>query len=201
MRKYRGRLRTQLGLRHLMLAGVRTGELRQATPDQFDLDQGLWIIPANVAKQLKTDMRRKRQLPQNIPPYIVPLSVQAIEIVRYLLEEFKPAQRYLLHGDVDIKSRISENTLNSALKRMGYRDLLTGHGMRATMSTALNEIGYPKVWVDAQLSHVGPAHRLAFCPVQVLAGQFPSGQVPAFRPAHSSWASKKEKGSPRPMTK
>ncbi|EMM6194645.1 TPA: tyrosine-type recombinase/integrase [Pseudomonas aeruginosa] len=156
VRKYRGRLRTQLGLRLLMLTGVRTGELRQATPDQFDLDQGLWIIPANVVKQLKTDMRRKRQLPQNIPPYIVPLSVQAIEIVRYLLEEFKPAQRYLLHGDVDIKSRISENTLNSALKRMGYRDLLTGHGMRATMSTALNEIGYPKVWVDAQLSHVDP---------------------------------------------
>ncbi|HHK4373550.1 TPA: tyrosine-type recombinase/integrase, partial [Pseudomonas aeruginosa] len=156
VRKYRGRLRTQLGLRLLMLTGVRTGELRQATPDQFDLDQGLWTIPANVVKQLKTDMRRKRQLPQNIPPYIVPLSVQAIEIVRYLLEEFKPAQRYLLHGDVDIKSRISENTLNSALKRMGYRDLLTGHGMRATMSTALNEIGYPKVWVDAQLSHVDP---------------------------------------------
>lgn len=70
-------------------------------------DQGLWIIPANMVKQLKTDMRRKHQLPKNIPPYILPLSVQAIEIVRYLLEEFKPAQRYLLHGDVDIKSRIS----------------------------------------------------------------------------------------------
>ncbi|HGW5375690.1 TPA: tyrosine-type recombinase/integrase [Pseudomonas aeruginosa] len=156
VRKYRGRLQTQLGLRLLMLTAVRTGELRQATPEQFDLDQGLWIIPANVVKQLKTDMRRKRQLPQNIPPYIVPLSVQAMEIVRYLLEQFKPAQRYLLRGDVDLKARISENTLNSALKRMGYRDLLTGHGMRATMSTALNEIGYPKVWVDAQLSHVDP---------------------------------------------
>lgn len=156
VRKYCGRLQTQLGLRLLMLTGVRTGELRQATPDQFDLDQGLWVIPANVVKQLKTDMRRKRQLPQHIPPYIVPLSVQAMEVVRYLLEQFKPAQRYLLRGDVDIKARISENTLNSALKRMGYRDLLTGHGMRATMSTALNEIGYPKVWVDAQLSHVDP---------------------------------------------
>ncbi|MGU0693665.1 tyrosine-type recombinase/integrase [Pseudomonas aeruginosa] len=156
VRKYRGRLQTQLGLRLLMLTGVRTGELRQATPDQFDLNQGLWVIPANVVKQLKTDMRRKRQLPQNIPPYIVPLSVQAMEVVRFLLEQFKPAQRYLLRSDVDIKAHISENTLNSALKRMGYRDLLTGHGMRATMSTALNEIGYPKIWVDAQLSHVDP---------------------------------------------
>lgn len=156
VRRYRGRLQTQLGLRLLMLTGVRTGELRQATPDQFNLDEGLWFIPATVVKQLKTDMRRKRQVPHNIPPYIVPLSVQAMEIVRYLLEQFKPAQRYLLRGDVDIKARVSENTLNGALKRMGYQDLLTGHGMRATMSTALNEIGYPKVWVDAQLSHVDP---------------------------------------------
>jgi hypothetical protein len=39
---------------------------------------------------------------------------------------------------------------------MGYDELLTGHGIRATISTALNEIGYPKVWVDAQLSHCDP---------------------------------------------
>src|SRR3546814_20891681 len=55
-----------------------------------------------------------------------------------------------------LKKRISENTLNGALKRMGYQERLTGHGIRGTMSTALNEIGYPKVWVDAQLSHVDP---------------------------------------------
>ncbi len=45
LRKYHGRLQTQLGLRLLLLTGVRTGELRLATPDQFHLDQGLWIIP------------------------------------------------------------------------------------------------------------------------------------------------------------
>lgn len=156
LRKYRGRLQTQLGLRLLLFTGVRTGELRLATPDQFDLDRGLWIIPPEVVKQLQVDMRRKRQLPKDIPPYIVPLSVQAIEIVRHLLEQLKPAQHYLFHHDSELKKRMSENTLNGALKRMGYRDLLTGHGIRGTMSTALNEIGYPKVWVDAQLSHVDP---------------------------------------------
>ena len=155
LRKYRGRLQTQLGLRLLLFTGVRTGELRLATPDQFDLDRGLWIIPPEVVKQLQVDMRRKRQLPKDIPP-IVPLSVQAIEIVRHLLEQFKPAQHYLFRHDSELKKRMSENTLNGALKRMGYRDLLTGHGIRGTMSTALNEIGYPKVWVDAQLSHVDP---------------------------------------------
>ncbi|RUF23440.1 DUF4102 domain-containing protein [Pseudomonas aeruginosa] len=156
LRKYRGRLQTQLGLRLLLLTGVRTGELRLATPDQFDLDRGLWIIPPEVVKQLQVDMRRKRQLPKDVPPYIVPLSVQAMEIVRHMLEQFKPAQHYLFRHDIEMKKRMSENTLNSALKRMGYRDMLTGHGIRGTMSTALNEIGYPKVWVDAQLSHVDP---------------------------------------------
>ena len=156
LRKYRGRLQTQLGLRLLLLTGVRTGELRLATPDQFDLDRSLWIIPPEVVKQLQVDMRRKRQLPKDIPPYIVPLSVQAMEIVRHMLEQFKPAQHFLFRHDSEMKKRMSENTLNSALKRLGYRDMLTGHGIRGTMSTALNEIGYPKVWVDAQLSHVDP---------------------------------------------
>ena len=51
---------------------------------------------------------------------------------------------------------MSENTLNRALHRMGYRDQLTGHGIRATISTALHEIGYGTKWIDAQLSHTDP---------------------------------------------
>jgi len=86
----------------------------------------------------------------------VPLSVQAQEIVRHLLDHFKPAQAYLFPGDRCLQKRISENTLNGALKRMGYEDQLTGHGIRATISIALNELGYPKKWVDAQLSHADP---------------------------------------------
>lgn len=156
LRRYRGRITTQLGIRLLLLTGVRTGELRLATPDQFDLERGLWIIPPEVVKQLQDGMRKRGQRPQDIPPYVVPLSVQAIEIVRYLLEQVKPAQRYLIAHRSELRMRISENTLNGAIKRMGYKDLLTGHGIRATLSTALNEIGYPKNWVDAQLSHADP---------------------------------------------
>ncbi|MCZ8403417.1 integrase [Achromobacter xylosoxidans] len=156
LRKYRGRLRTQLGIRLLLLTGVRTGELRYATPDQFDLDQGLWIIPVARLKQRKQLTKKKRQRFTDIPPYIVPLSLQAQEIVRHLLEGLKPSQIYLIHGDKCLQSTISENTLNGALKRMGYEDQLTGHGIRATISTALNELGYPPKWVDAQLSHADP---------------------------------------------
>ncbi|EHC5872705.1 integrase arm-type DNA-binding domain-containing protein [Salmonella enterica subsp. enterica serovar Eastbourne] len=156
LRTYKGRLQTQLGLRLLMLTGVRTGELRLATPDQFQLEQGLWVIPPEIVKQLQLEMRKDGKQPSDIPPYIVPLSVQAQEIVRYLLDEVKPAQKYLFAHRSDLKQRISENTLNTALQRMGYVGMLTGHGIRATISTALNEIGYPKVWVDAQLSHSDP---------------------------------------------
>jgi integrase len=156
IRQYRGAITTKLGIRLLLLTGVRTGELRLATPDQFDLDQGLWIIPPEIVKQLQNDMRKKGKRAQDIPPYIVPLPVQAIEIVRYMLDNMKPAQRYVFSHRSDLTKRISENTLNGALTRMGYKDLLTGHGIRGTISTALNEFGYIKKWVEAQLSHCDP---------------------------------------------
>lgn len=152
---YGGSEVTKLGLRLLLLTGVRTGELRQATPDQFDMERGLWIIPPVVVKQLQVKLRREGK---DVPAYVVPLSRQAIEIVDYLLRQqaLRPAQRYLLAHRSDLKQRVSENTLNGALRRMGYADRLTGHGIRATISTALNELGYPKEWIEVQLSHVDP---------------------------------------------
>ncbi|MCL1861918.1 MAG: tyrosine-type recombinase/integrase [Proteobacteria bacterium] len=156
VRSYRGDFQTQLGLRLLLLTGVRTGELRQATPDQFDTERGLWVIPPEDVKQLFLKMSRKRLNPSDIPPYIVPLSIQAIEIVKFMLNRFEPEQRYLFRHRKDPQLKISENTLNQALRGIGYRDLLTGHGIRGTLSTGLNEIGYPLNWIDAQLSHADP---------------------------------------------
>lgn len=156
LRNYPGVLQTQLALRLLLLTGVRTGELRLATPEQFDLEQGLWIIPPEAVKQLQLDMRKKRVAPRDIPPYVVPLSIQAIEVVRHMLQRGVPGQRYLFPQVRSPRKPMSENTLNMALKRQGYKDRLTGHGIRATISTALNEIGYPKIWIDAQLSHADP---------------------------------------------
>lgn len=153
LRSYGGDINTQLGLRLLLLTGVRTGELRSALPEQFDLERGLWVIPPVIVKQLQAKLRREGS---EIPPYIVPLPTQAIAIVRYLLATKCTAQRYLLPHRSDPKERMSENTLNGALTRMGYKEKLTGHGIRATISTALNELGYRQEWVDAQLSHCDP---------------------------------------------
>ena len=71
LRGYRGRRQTQLGPRPLLLTGVRTGELRQAMPDQSDPDRRPWIIPPDFVKQLQLDMRKKRQQPKDSSPYIV----------------------------------------------------------------------------------------------------------------------------------
>jgi hypothetical protein len=66
-------------------------------PEQFDLERGLWIIPPVLVKQLQ---QRLRLEDRDIPPYMVPVSRQAIVIVRQLLEAKPPAARYLLSRSV-----------------------------------------------------------------------------------------------------
>ncbi|AHG20712.1 hypothetical protein Z042_14660 [Chania multitudinisentens RB-25] len=143
---------TQLGIRLLLLTGVRTGELRHATPEQFDLPNNLWLIPPENVKQLQRQTKEGKA----VLPYIVPLTRQARLIIDYLFQQKTSAQHYLLPSRSDPKQPISENTLNGTLKRMGYTNRLTGHGIRATLSTALNELGYPGEWIEAQLSHADP---------------------------------------------
>jgi integrase len=157
LQTYGGAETTILGIWLLLLTGVRTGELRYATPDQIHIDKGLWIIPPDIVKQLQAKVRRKSNKDGGeIPPYVVPLSRQAVAIFQRLLALRPPGQKYILGHRHEPTKRISENTLNGALKRMGYKDQLTGHGIRATISTALNEQDYNPNWVEAQLSHSDP---------------------------------------------
>lgn len=137
-------------IRILLLTGVRTGELRYAKADQFDLDGALWTIPADTVKQLRKVIRSKGG--DEVPPYLVPLSRQAVEEVRRV-HLLTGRYKLLIAGRNEPTRPISENSINSALKRMGYEDQLTGHGIRATISTALNEMGYNEDWIEAQLSH------------------------------------------------
>jgi integrase len=124
---YEGQSSTVLALRLAPHVFVRPGELRYAEKPEFDLDQAIWKIPAGKMK-----MRQ---------PHVVPLSQQAIVIIR---QAFSAAGRgsYLFPSARSWQRPISENTINAALRRLGYTsEEMTAHGFRAMASTLLNESG------------------------------------------------------------
>ena len=62
--------------------------------------------------------------------------------------------RYVFPGERTRERPISENTVNGALRRLGYtKDEMTGHGFRSMASTLLHELGYPHAVIERQLAH------------------------------------------------
>lgn len=123
----------------LALTFVRTGEVRGAKWSEFDLEEGLWIIPADRMKARA--------------PHTVPLSRQAIEVIRVL----HPLTGHLLalfpsrNGEGRV---ISENTVLKVIERLGYKGRMTGHGFRSVASTYLNNLGTIRPdMIEAQLAH------------------------------------------------
>jgi len=106
---------------------VRPGELRQAEWSEIDLEAAIWRIPA-------ARMKMKRE-------HVVPLSKQAIVILTEA-RGLTGGGRLVFPGQRTPKRPMSENTLNAALRRLGYSaDEMTSHGFRSTASTLLNESG------------------------------------------------------------
>ncbi|MDH0639055.1 integrase arm-type DNA-binding domain-containing protein [Pseudomonas sp. GD03860] len=139
-------------IRLMLLTMVRTIEARRAKPHQFDLEHGLWTIPPDDVKQLQSRVRTESG---EVPPYLVPLSRQAVEVVREVMNVTGKC-KLLFTGRNNPSQIMSENTVNVTIKKMGFRNRLTGHGIRGTVSTILNELGYNKDWIEAQLSHTDP---------------------------------------------
>lgn len=144
-------------IRLLLLTAVRGIELRTAEAAHFDYDELLWSIPPGIVKQLQKRVRTKSG---EIPPYLVPLSRQAVAEAKHV-HRLTGGYRLLIAGRNDPRKPISDGTINSAISRVGYKGRLTGHGLRATVSTALNEMGYDEKWIDAQLSHIGDSYNHA----------------------------------------
>jgi integrase len=138
---YDGMPEVRIALQLLALTFVRPGELRSAQWSEVDLDEALWAIPAKKMK-----MRR---------PHRVPLAKQAIELLRSL-HGLTGHRALLFPGAWDHRKPLSENTLNAALRRLGYaQDVMTSHGFRAAASSMLNECGkWNADAIEAQLAHV-----------------------------------------------
>lgn len=138
---FEGQPTTRAALQLMALLFPRPGELRGAEWCELDLDHAIWRIPAE-----RTKMRRELR---------VPLAPQVVAILRDLQE--MSVNKVLVFPSVrSAKRTMSENTLNAALRRMGYgKDEVTSHGFRATASTLLNESG---LWsadvIERQLGHI-----------------------------------------------
>ncbi|MFD0850539.1 tyrosine-type recombinase/integrase [Sphingosinicella xenopeptidilytica] len=138
---YNGHTITKIALEMSAHVFVRPGELRQAEWPEFDFDRALWVLPAEKMK-----MRR---------PHRVPLSRQVLA----LLDQLKPLTghgRYVFPSFYTPRRPMSENTVNTALRRLGYaQDDMTAHGFRAMAATLLNEMS---IWnadaIERQLAHM-----------------------------------------------
>jgi integrase len=135
-----GQPTTRIALRLAPLVFVRPGELRHAEWVEIDFAAAEWRISAPKMK-----MRR---------PHRVPLSRQALAIIREL-QKVSGDGRWLFPSVRSVLRPISENTLNAALRRLGYStEQMTTHGFRTMASTRLNEIGrWNPDAIERQLAH------------------------------------------------
>ena len=138
---YQGEAATAAALKLAPITFVRPGELRGAEWREFDLDgtEPLWRIPGERMKMGT--------------PHLVPLSRQAVAILTEL--HSLTGNGKLLFPSLRTRERpMSENTLNAAMRRLGYTtEQMTAHGFRAMASTLLNEQGFPPDIIELQLAH------------------------------------------------
>ena len=136
---YQGEPATAAALKLAPLTFVRPGELRGAEWREFDLEAAEWRIPPERMKMGEA--------------HIVPLSRQAIEILTGL-RSISHNTRFLFPSLRTRDRPMSENTLNAALRRLGYTaEQMTAHGFRAMASTLLNEQGFPPDVIELQRAH------------------------------------------------
>jgi integrase len=139
---YDGMIETRMALQLMVLLYPRPGELRQAEWPEIDFEKATWTLPAARMK-----MRREHKKP---------LPAMAIAILKDL-QQLTGDGRLLFPAVTSRQRPMSENTLNSALRRMGFpKEEATSHGFRASASTLLNESGkWAPDAIEAELAHVG----------------------------------------------
>ena len=138
--EYDGWPTLRAALQLIALTMTRPGELRGMKRNEINLDKAIWRIPAE-----RTKMRR---------PHDVPLSKQALTIIKDIWPLSENGE-LVLPSIRSLDRPLSENAMNSALRRMGYaQEDMTAHGFRSSASTILNERGLNPDVIEAALAHV-----------------------------------------------
>lgn len=150
---YPGRLLTRLAVLLNLLIFIRSSELRFARWTEIDLDGAMWTIPAQ--REPIPDVRYSERGAKMKTPHLVPLSKQAVTVLKQL-KLLSGNGELLFPGDHDPRKPMSENTINKALRTMGYDTKVDvcGHGFRTMACSALIESGrWSKDAVERQMSH------------------------------------------------
>lgn len=144
---YSGSLVVRSALQLAPMLMLRPAELRHALWHEFDLDNGLFYVPSSRLK-------RTKQEKENGKPHFVPLARQAVAILERLYRQ-TGHHEMVFPGEWRRTRFMSENTLNAALRTMGYGgDVMTVHGFRATARTLIVEmLQVPEAVVEMQLDH------------------------------------------------
>lgn len=168
IRGYEGEPATRAGLLLLAYSFLRNGEVRHLEWADVDFAAGQIRVPGY---RMKTPR-----------PHLVPMARQVAEV----LESMKPVsgRGKLILGSLRAPGRpMSENTLNAALRRLGYaKEVMVPHGFRTIASTHLNELGFNRDWIERQLAHVeGNSVRRAYNAAEYLEGRM------AMMQAYADW--------------
>jgi len=146
IQNYGGTYVVRMALQILPYVSLRAGEFRYSKWNEFDLENGVWIVPAKHRK-----LKKEKKLDEtNV--HIVPLSSQAVALLRELYKVTGRGNHVFpnIRGD---SRPMSENTVNNALHVMGFKGEMVGHGFRSIFSTIMNEKGFNPDAIERQLSH------------------------------------------------
>jgi integrase len=150
---YTGRPLTRLAVELTLLVFIRSSELRFARWSEVDFDTAMWTIPGE--REPLEGVKHSHRGSKMRTPHLVPLSLQALSILEKI-KSMSGNRELIFVGDHDPRKPMSENTVNKALRVMGYdtKVEVCGHGFRTMACSSLIESGlWSKDAVERQMSH------------------------------------------------
>ncbi|HCI6933229.1 Integrase [Klebsiella quasipneumoniae] len=151
---YTGRPMTRLAVELTLLIFIRSSELRFARWSEIDFETAMWTIPAE--REAIEGVKHSQRGSKIRTPHLVPLSRQALDILRQV-HKFSGNRDFVFVGDHNPRKPMSENTVNKALRVMGYDTKvdICGHGFRTMACSSLIESGlWSRDAVERQMSHM-----------------------------------------------
>lgn len=151
---YTGRPLTRLAVELTLLIFIRSSELRFARWSEIDFETAMWTIPAE--REAIEGVKHSQRGSKMRTPHLVPLSRQALAILKEV-NKISGDRDFVFVGDHNPRKPMSENTVNKALRVMGYdtKVEVCGHGFRTMACSSLIESGlWSRDAVERQMSHM-----------------------------------------------